>query len=329
MRNKVKMSENSNFYLTLMSNSSFATYPENKTSSFTVDLSRNIDLHGKWDVALVEMHYPNVFENVMSGNTKIVVTWDVLYDINFETGAMDIKTEKKVFEIPIGYYASTLELIEGINTTIKTSLGIANFLRLDKDDGRVVVTARAIRPFKKKILHEHSGRKEFDVAEGDDVDVGRKTALKYWVDDLDMENVLKAGVFKEDTFFNMKMTLEGRLALQMGFEPDSCIVSSRARTTPQVSFGIPAEMLIYCDLIEPQLYGHSLSKIIRTVVTLDPNSRFGDMCQRCFPIRNYVPLMKNNFKTVSIDIRAANGVLMPFNFGNSHVLLHFIKRENN
>lgn len=60
-----------NFYMTLLSNSSMAYYPENKTSSFTVQLPRYMCLDGDWEVALVEIHYPYTFSNVEEGHNEI------------------------------------------------------------------------------------------------------------------------------------------------------------------------------------------------------------------------------------------------------------------
>lgn len=46
------------FYITLPSNSSMQTFPDNKTCCFTTQLPRTIDLSGEWEVAIVEIQYP-------------------------------------------------------------------------------------------------------------------------------------------------------------------------------------------------------------------------------------------------------------------------------
>ena len=56
-------SEN-NFYLTLPSNASMKICPENKPQNFKVHLSAPIQLVGKWEVALMEIQYPNNWYNI-------------------------------------------------------------------------------------------------------------------------------------------------------------------------------------------------------------------------------------------------------------------------
>ena len=45
------------FYLSLNSDGSKNIYPHNNGGDFTIDLHRTLDLHGRWEVALVEMSY--------------------------------------------------------------------------------------------------------------------------------------------------------------------------------------------------------------------------------------------------------------------------------
>jgi hypothetical protein len=45
------------FYLSLNSDGSKNVYPHNHGGDFTIDLHRTLDLHGRWEVALVEMSY--------------------------------------------------------------------------------------------------------------------------------------------------------------------------------------------------------------------------------------------------------------------------------
>jgi hypothetical protein len=46
-----------NFYIFLTSDDSLNLYPDNKPSSFTIDLGNNINLQGEWECALKEITY--------------------------------------------------------------------------------------------------------------------------------------------------------------------------------------------------------------------------------------------------------------------------------
>lgn len=59
------------FYVTLPSNASMQDFPENSVSSYFVRLEKPLRLEGKWIVGMVEMHYPNSWDNVTDG--RIIV----------------------------------------------------------------------------------------------------------------------------------------------------------------------------------------------------------------------------------------------------------------
>jgi len=62
----------SEFYMTLPSNASLETFPKNTQSDFKVRLQQPLRLEGKWQVGVVEVHYPNSWNNVTDG--KIIIT---------------------------------------------------------------------------------------------------------------------------------------------------------------------------------------------------------------------------------------------------------------
>lgn len=61
----------SEFYITLPSNACLNTFPNNSLTNYTVRLERPLRLNGKWVVGLVEMHYPNSWNNVTNGEILI------------------------------------------------------------------------------------------------------------------------------------------------------------------------------------------------------------------------------------------------------------------
>jgi hypothetical protein len=64
------------FYLTLPSNSSMSYYPNNTTTKFSTQLPQQITLNGKWEVALVEFHYPCTFQNIPEDDCSVLIRTD-------------------------------------------------------------------------------------------------------------------------------------------------------------------------------------------------------------------------------------------------------------
>ena len=57
----------SSFTVELVSNASFDCYPNNTLSSFTNFLPEQINLDGEWEVAITELSYPSLYQNITEG----------------------------------------------------------------------------------------------------------------------------------------------------------------------------------------------------------------------------------------------------------------------
>lgn len=124
-------------------------------------------------------------------------------------------------------------------------------------------------------------------------------------------------------------TLKGELAKQMGFK-DGDIVKGDGiygSNMTNMNAGLPDKMLFYCDILEPQLFGDTFAKVLRTInTTPDKELYFGKNCTAVFNPPHYIPLQQKNFESVSVDIRDAQANLIPFEAGTSIVKLHFRRR---
>ncbi|KAK3917560.1 Endonuclease NucS [Frankliniella fusca] len=54
-------------------NASPEVHSDNTTSHFKTELAQRMELYGRWQVALIEMHYPNTIEPVDSLNEPLIV----------------------------------------------------------------------------------------------------------------------------------------------------------------------------------------------------------------------------------------------------------------
>lgn len=90
--------------MVLPSNSSPKIYPDNKTSNFKIQLSERVELHNKWEVALLEINYPNTIEQVSDGENAI----DILYSDG----------KKDTFLLRPGHYITKENLLFALHETL-------------------------------------------------------------------------------------------------------------------------------------------------------------------------------------------------------------------
>ena len=64
------------FTIELVSNASFELFPDNTLSSFTNFLPDQVNLEGQWEVAISEIPYPSMYQNVTEGKFLFI---DAIY----------------------------------------------------------------------------------------------------------------------------------------------------------------------------------------------------------------------------------------------------------
>ena len=115
----------SHFYLTLPSNSSSKYFPNNTLTHFVTKLHNDVSLSGDWEVALVDIMYPQNWYNVIGQYIDVSLnrTIDIEPEITPQEG-LSPSYEHRV-EIPSGYYGSMAELIKVLNTSIRETFEMA------------------------------------------------------------------------------------------------------------------------------------------------------------------------------------------------------------
>ena len=58
------------FTIELFSNASGEFFPDNTLSSSTTSLPEQVNLEGQWEVAVSEISYPSMYQNVTEGKFK-------------------------------------------------------------------------------------------------------------------------------------------------------------------------------------------------------------------------------------------------------------------
>lgn len=115
-----------------------------------------------------------------------------------------------------------------------------------------------------------------------------------------------------------------KLSLQIGFEPMSNFIYKTIGKYPvNLYLGLPSQLFVYCDIINPQIIGDVMASLLR-IIPLDPTQyTYGAYKMHNFSPPHYLPVLRREFDTVEIDIRTNTGSKIPFQFGISCVKLHF------
>ena len=93
------------FTIELVSNASSQLFPNNTLSSFTNFLREQVNLDGESEVAISEISYPSMYQNVTEGKF-------MFYDENLS------KTTEAYYLEP-GLDSSITDIVEGMNTVIQ------------------------------------------------------------------------------------------------------------------------------------------------------------------------------------------------------------------
>ena len=243
----------SEFYVTLPSNSSMEYFPDNKTSNFVTKLSRTLQLDGEWEVCLAEIDYPHTWHNIREGKNYVEIYAPHDLYLVFKTVE---------FSIQPGYYEKVQDVINALHKA-----GLANLtdVVLSYDDTFKRVTVKC----------------------------GRRVVIK----------------------------LRGDIAKMFGFLNNTTISASDEKG---FTLALPETgnqyFYIYTDIIKSPYHGDVVVPIFRTVTV---KGEHGSYVSKNFERPHYVPLNKNIFDTISINIRDEAGDLVAFEHGKVIITLHF------
>ena len=93
------------FTIELVSNASGELFPDNTLSSFTNFLPEHVNLEGQWEVAISEISYPSMYQNITEGYFKF-------FDDKFSKSTSPDNLEP-------GLYTSITDIVEAMNTLIQ------------------------------------------------------------------------------------------------------------------------------------------------------------------------------------------------------------------
>ena len=95
------------FTIELVSNASSQLFPDNTLSSFTNFLQEQLNLDGQWEVAISEISYPSMYQNVTEGKF-------MFFD-------KQLSKSSEFYYFEPGLYPSITDIVEAMNILIQAT----------------------------------------------------------------------------------------------------------------------------------------------------------------------------------------------------------------
>lgn len=274
------------FFVTLPSNSSTNSFPNNTQSNYTTLLPKNIQLNDRYQVGLAEISYTQA---VSSNIGTITIEQNHLYNFAF----------RKIF----GKRSCDIiaeDCIPFDHLIIKLNNDISKLFKEFYDEA-------TINPNQKNFDNERNTYmprlKSFITPDlYFTMDIPSHTSLKF---SGSIVQLLKLDVYNFDTFEAKKDPY--KKFIQSFFDPVLHLCDN---------------YLVYTDIITDQYYGDVSAKILRNVT---PSGSHGNQVSLTFDTIHYVDLQFTNLSTININIRDSQGELIHFTnkLGKVVIKLHF------
>ena len=322
------------FYLTLLSDGSMQSFPNNTVAQFKTLLPHPLNLtDGNWEVALTEMMY--------SVDLKNITTEEAYFDVFIlETAGRQVTdpnlygwnrfSKEKIDNVPL-YQCQSLvpwahspwaHYVPGDGSLIKV-----NVYRIRFRAGAYTKPMALIKEINEGL--ERTLKQVWKTL-GNPKEISNMRLVYYPDYDRVMYELNGPSLRKNPMGIRFPTTL----AYKLGMDSDKLIVPNEPNTkwlnvnylgnNTMDLYENMKSMYVYCDIVDPQMVGSNELKLLRVV----PFSSEGeDKHQaRWEPIRaEYLKLSKKYFDTIDLHIMSSLGNPMGFLKGRSLVKLHFRK----
>jgi len=303
------MNPDSEFQLTLPSNSSTEFFPTNKASDFTTKLPTPIALEGEWELALIDIQYPHNWYNVPE---------DV--GILFFLEPVDESILDTFGELSLASLSRNLKYIASHAAEIKTT--------------------EAITPKKGHFLAIHVPKGYYDNAAEIITIINQELELTFRVDDEERKKLLKGAFFKYSYKSNLRKTTFDanhtfpkpkiicknkqikKILDDMGFEPAS--KEDKLGENKPVVDSITS-IYVYSDQTKYQTVGDSQVPLIGVFPV---QGKDGDQLYWNFNPPYYIPVSCSTMASINIRLCDDHGDDVPFQKEEKVVVrLHFRRRR--
>jgi hypothetical protein len=288
----------SHFTVVLPSDASMDCFPDNAVAHFKTKLAYPICTDGDYEVALMELIYPNNFNNFFLKEPLVVAyplespserqrVSDEYADVEHDT-RVSFRNQFQ-WKLESGYYKNEQALVKYIN---------AELLKKYK----TVYDGEFDKPFLE--FNEKTRLMSFSVTGN----VGLKPTDQRYAryNERSQIRLIPAAAGLSEEFIK-------RFGLQ----------DFGVRKPFRIGGGVRL-MYMYSDIITPYLVGNVQVPLLRTVA---PSGERGEMITVTFNNPYYIPVARRGIDTIQIHINNEIGKPMPFTGGKSLVVLHFRRRN--
>lgn len=130
------------------------------------------------------------------------------------------------------------------------------------------------------------------------------------------------GKFTITILRGLELTFNKEFARMLGFAKKKITFSQMSSNVCDIQRGIYS-LYIYCDVCKENIVGDSKVPLLEIVPI---RGEHGDNISERYNFPTYIPLQRNNFSDVKIDIMDDTGKKIPFQSGKAIITLHFRKR---
>ena len=306
-----------NFYITLPSNVDVKEYPNNKTSHFFTPLPKEINLTGEWEVALVEISFPQSWYNVEQNVNKIIY------------GTISIQNRHtKTIYIPTGYYKNAEDLIKTINKNIssnkikiqyntfneKTYLTLSQNYRITFHQN----LARMLGFYNYDFAYKINTEESVSSSEINEPLRERRSIIPFSTAEIGLPDKNLIAMNPDDV-------------IHFTEDEDDFIINESKNTKTYICKYIVDlcaglySIYVYINIVKNSIVGNMQVPLLR-IVDKD-NENFLQYVTKQFIDPQYIPLKYNNFKEIEISLRDDIGNLIKFRFGKVILILHFRKKK--
>ena len=287
-----------NFYIQASDIDSKNIYNENNHSSFKSKLPKEINLNGKWSVALTNIYLPGKIQNITYAMTQLEI--EAYSNIYFDN---NLHTPKQIFHasIPECRCFSLSHLVTLLNDSLKD----IPIMFTDQGDGRLGVhgdswgeTLYNIKLHKK--LAGLFGMKKQKLTDDDEGE--------YIIIPLLILKDRSSSPYKYSNIVNPEYTLQP----SYWFEDK-----------PNFNFSIPPWIFLYCSIVSLTAVGHSSIPLLKIIPIENDSLHQGRFLE--FQTLEYFPLESNCIQTIHFELRSHDNDLAGFDEGNIQLTLPLSK----
>ena len=322
-------------YVVLPSNSSLEYFPNNTLANFNVRLGKPLILDGAFEVALVEIIYPNKRLTVEPADASMKIYLTKIEKIKLpelpmkpkepakEKDKVKYKAARADYKKKIKNFKQTLkshknEVIKLVGTKISKELFKLKTFPTVYEKKKIVTSTRTLKAGVYNNAEEINEQVQeiTNTIESLNISLDKQTDL--FTVTIDGEKI-------------KKVELSLRMAELLGFKGSTqgytISKTEKATLQPQLE-GNTHSLYIYSSLVDNQLVGDTVAPLLRVVCP--PGEKIGQQVSEKYIKPYYLPVHSNYIDTIDIQIRTTTGFLFPFMSGSPVVIsLHFRKVGEN